>query len=134
MSQLDDNEPDEVSKGQDVQEHALTTRPAGAVSRSVDRRTLLLGAAGALAVIGLRPPARAAGYATAAAPLGPRLDPELARRLQEVLHDALRDPSTHFPGAILHVDSPRLGSWTGASGLGRLAPPELMRPGDRFRA
>jgi D-alanyl-D-alanine carboxypeptidase len=135
MSQLDDNELDEVSKGQDVQENDLTTLAPGAVSRLVDRRTLLLGAAGALAVIGLHPPARAMGYATSvASSRGPRFDPELARRLQAVLHDALRDPSTHFPGAILHVDSPRLGSWTGASGLGRLAPAEPMRPDDRFRA
>jgi hypothetical protein len=72
---------------------------------------MLLGAAGALAIIGLRQPARAMGHATSVAPSrGPRFDPELARRLQEVLHDAVRDPSTHFPGAILHVDSPRLGS------------------------
>ena len=83
MSQLDDNEPDEVSKGQDMEEHDLATLAAGAASRSVDRRTLLLGAAGALAVIGLRPPARAMGYATSVAPSrGPRFDPELARRLQ----------------------------------------------------
>ena len=68
MSEFDDNEPDEVSKGQDVQEHDLGTLVAGAVSRSVNQQTLLLGAAGALAVIGLRPPARAMGYATSVAP------------------------------------------------------------------
>ena len=135
MSQLDDIEANEVSKGQDMKEHDLADLAAGAASRSINRRTLLLGAAGGLTVIGIRPPARAMGYATSVAPSrGPGFDPELARRLQEVLHEALRDPSTHFPGAILHVDSPRLGSWTGASGLGRLAPAEPMRPDDRFRA
>jgi D-alanyl-D-alanine carboxypeptidase len=63
-----------------------------------------------------------------------RFDPVLARRLQRALHDALRDPSTHFPGAILHVDSPKLGTWTGVTGLARVAPAEPMRPADRFRA
>jgi D-alanyl-D-alanine carboxypeptidase len=106
---------------------------AEGASRSVDRRTLLVGAAGALAGAGLGRPARAAGYATSQ-PAGRRFDSALARRLQRVLRDALRDPSTHFPGAILHVQSPTLGTWTGVGGLGRVAPAEAMRPADRFRA
>jgi D-alanyl-D-alanine carboxypeptidase len=104
-------------------------------SHAIDRRTLLVGAAGALAVAGLSGPSRAAGHATsAAARSGPRFDPELARQLQQALDDALRDPSIHAPGAILHVQSPRLGRWTGVAGLGRVAPAEPMRPRDRFRA
>jgi D-alanyl-D-alanine carboxypeptidase len=107
----------------------------GAGSRAVDRRTLLAGVAGALAAAGLSGPARAAGQATSvAAPSGPRFDPDLARQLQRVLRHALRDPSTHAPGAILHVQSPKLGGWTGVAGLGRVAPAEPMRPRDRFRA
>jgi D-alanyl-D-alanine carboxypeptidase len=51
-----------------------------------------------------------------------------------VLHDARGDPSAHFPGAILRVQSPRLGTWTGVVGLGRVAPAAPMRPADRFRA
>ena len=47
---------------------------------------------------------------------------------------ALRTPGTHFPGAILHVESPALGTWTGAVGLGSVAPPAPMRGADRFRA
>lgn len=102
---------------------------------SVDRRTLLVGAAGALAVGGLGWPAHAEGHPAAFAALGrPRFDAGLARRLQRVLEDARRDPSTHFPGAILHVESATLGTWTGVVGLGRLAPAAPMRSGDRFRA
>jgi|tagenome__1003787_1003787.scaffolds.fasta_scaffold20893001_2 D-alanyl-D-alanine carboxypeptidase len=98
------------------------------MSTAVDRRTLLVGAAGYLVAAGLSGPARAAGHA------GPRLDPRLARELQNALRAALRDPSIRAPGAILHVNSPTLGRWTGAAGLGRLAPDVRMRPGDEFRA
>jgi D-alanyl-D-alanine carboxypeptidase len=106
-----------------------------AARRFVDRRTLLVGAAGALAAAGLSGPARAAGSATSlAARAGPRFDPGLARRLQRALRDALRDPSTQSPGAILHVQSPKLGRWSGVAGLGRVAPAEPMRRADRFRA
>jgi D-alanyl-D-alanine carboxypeptidase len=107
----------------------------GAATRFVDRRTLLVGAAGALAGAGLSGPARAAGHARSlAARAGPRFDPDLARRLRQALHAALRDPSTQSPGAILHVQSAKLGRWSGAAGLGRVTPAEPMRPGDRFRA
>ena len=62
-----------------------------------------MGAAGAVAAVGLSGPARAAGHAgSVAAMSGPRFDRELARELQRALRDALRDPSVHAPGAILH--------------------------------
>ncbi len=105
----------------------------GVAGRSIDRRTLLVGAAGGLAAAGLSGPARAAGSATSVAARR-RFDPALARELQKALRDALRDPATNFPGAILHVQSPTLGAWTGVAGLGRLAPAKSMRPNDRFRA
>jgi D-alanyl-D-alanine carboxypeptidase len=107
----------------------------GAGNPSVDRRTLLVGTAGALAAAGLGWPARSAGYASSPATRpGPRIDPALARRLQRALRDALRDPSTSAPGAILHVRSPKIGAWTGVAGLGRVAPDVRMRRTDRFRA
>jgi D-alanyl-D-alanine carboxypeptidase len=104
-------------------------------SRSVDRRTLLVGAAGALVAAGLSGPARAAGHADSlAARSGPRFDPDLARRLTRVLNDAVRGPGRHAPGAILQVESPTLGAWTGVAGRGRVAPAVPMRAADRFRA
>jgi D-alanyl-D-alanine carboxypeptidase len=105
----------------------------GAAGRRVDRRTLLVGAAGALAAAGLARPARAAGSAAVAA-RSPRFDPVLGRRLQRTLREALRDPSVHAPGTILDVRGPKLGAWTGVAGLGRIVPDVPMRPADRFRA
>lgn len=107
----------------------------GAAGPCADRRTLLLGAAGAVAAAGLGWPASAQARASAVvARSGQRFDPVLARRLQRVLHEAVHSPGTHFPGAILHVDSPALGTWTGAAGLASVAPPAPMRGADHFRA
>jgi D-alanyl-D-alanine carboxypeptidase len=107
----------------------------GAASRLVDRRTLLVCAAGALAAAGLARPGRAVGSAgSVAARSTSGFDRALASRLQQALRDALRDPSVHAPGAILHVQSPKLGAWTGVAGLGRVAPDVPMRRADRFRA
>ena len=101
----------------------------------VGRRTVLVGAVGALAVAGLSAPAvAAASTGSVAAGSDRRVDPALAGELQQVLDDALRDPDIRAPGAILHVQSPRLGTWTGVAGRGRVAPAERMRPGDRVRA
>jgi D-alanyl-D-alanine carboxypeptidase len=102
--------------------------------RTFDRRTLLVGATGALALARLGGPARAAGPAALPARRGPGVDPALVRELQRALHTGLSDTATNFPGAILHVQSPKLGAWTGVAGLGRLAPATRMRPHDRFRA
>ncbi|HEV7752240.1 MAG TPA: serine hydrolase domain-containing protein [Baekduia sp.] len=103
--------------------------------RALDRRTLLMGAAGTLAAAGLSGPAGAWAHGTSVASRAARrFDPALARQLQKTLRTALRDPSVHAPGAILHVRSPTLGHWSGAAGLGRVAPKVPMRAGDRFRA
>jgi D-alanyl-D-alanine carboxypeptidase len=116
-------------------EDGLAPLAGGATSRAVNRRTLLVGAAGTVVAAAVSGRARAAGYATSVAgPSARRFDPRLARQLQRALDDALRDPSTHAPGAILHVQSRRLGAWTGVAGLGRVAPSAPMRPDDGFRA
>ena len=102
---------------------------------SIDRRALLVGAAGALVAAGLTEPARAARHASSlAARPGPRFDPALASELKRALRGALSDPNVHAPGGILHVRSPKLGRWTGVAGRGRVAPAVPMRAGDRFRA
>jgi D-alanyl-D-alanine carboxypeptidase len=113
----------------------LTSVADGAASHCVDRRTLLVNAAGTVAAAGLSAPAGAAGHAVSlAARSRPRFDPDLARQLQRALRAALRDPGTTAPGAILHVRSRRLGRFTGVAGLGRVGPDVPMRRADRFRA
>jgi D-alanyl-D-alanine carboxypeptidase len=130
-------EADEVRAEKETRmpDDQLAPGARAAAGRSVSRRTLLVSAAGALAAGALSAPARTAGHTTAvAAGSDPRFDPNLARRLQRALHDGLRDPTVHAPGAILHVRSPKLGRWTGVAGLGRVTPAEPMRLRDRFRA
>jgi len=50
------------------------------------------------------------------------LDQELGRKLQAALEAAVASPDTKWPGAVLYVRAPGLGAWSGAAGLGRLAP------------
>jgi D-alanyl-D-alanine carboxypeptidase len=100
---------------------------------SFDRRTLVVGAAGTLLAAAFGEPMHAAGRATASLRRA-RFDPRLARQLQQALDEAVAGPEPHAPGAILHVESPAGGAWTGAAGIGRRAPEVPMRVGDRFRA
>jgi D-alanyl-D-alanine carboxypeptidase len=61
-------------------------------------------------------------------------DEDLASQLQAALQDAVDSPESHFPGALLYVSSPELGTWTGAAGLGDIETDTDMRPDDKFRA
>jgi CubicO group peptidase (beta-lactamase class C family) len=61
-------------------------------------------------------------------------DDDLASQLQEMLEAAVKSRATKYPGAVLHVSSPELGTWTGAAGLGEIATNTAMRPNDKFRA
>lgn len=107
-------------------------RPEG---QSVARRTILVGAVGALATAGLT---RATLATADAAPLQSRrrspVDRDLERGLGLALHDGLADPNIFAPGAILHVQGPNIRTWSGAAGRGRVGPDIPMLPGDRFRA
>jgi CubicO group peptidase (beta-lactamase class C family) len=57
-----------------------------------------------------------------------------AELLQRALEAAVDSPETMFPGALLYVSSPELGTWTGAAGLGDIETNTPMRPDDKFRA
>ena len=69
-----------------------------------------------------------------AAPAEKEFDQQLASQLQAALEAAVESPDTNYPGAVLHVSSPELGTWTGAAGLGEIATDTAMRPDDKFRA
>jgi len=51
-----------------------------------------------------------------------------------VLEAALESAETKFPGVLMYVSSPELGTWTGAAGLGEIKTSIPMRPDDKFRA
>jgi D-alanyl-D-alanine carboxypeptidase len=104
-------------------------------SHSFDRRTLVVGAAGALVAAAFGGSARASRLAASAGTVPhAQFDPALARRLQHVLDDVIASSGGKVPGAVLHSERTNRGSWSGAAGLGRLDPNVAMHPGDRFRA
>jgi D-alanyl-D-alanine carboxypeptidase len=46
----------------------------------------------------------------------------------------VRNPGTRFPGALLYVSSPEIGTWAGAAGLSDVETTTAMRPDAEFRA
>ena len=51
-----------------------------------------------------------------------------------VLEDAVESPETSYPGVVLHISGPSLGTWTGAAGLSNVEANTAMKPNDKFRA
>lgn len=80
------------------------------------------------------PPAPSPAAAATESPSPQPLAPEIGQALQAALDAAVADPATPWPGAILHVQGPELGTWSGAAGLGDVATNTPMRAQDRFRA
>ena len=60
-------------------------------------------------------------------------DKQLASQLQASLEDAVQSQETVFPGALLRVSSPELGTWSGAAGLADVEAATPMRPDNQFR-
>ena len=67
-------------------------------------------------------------------PDGNGTDQPVDVQLQAALDAAVQSPETNFPGAMLYVSSPELGTWTGVAGLGNIEMDAAMRPDDKFRA
>ena len=65
---------------------------------------------------------------------GQSLDADVAGRLQAALEAVVESQDTNYPGAVLHVSSHGMGTWTGSAGLGEIDSDTAMRPDDRFRA
>jgi D-alanyl-D-alanine carboxypeptidase len=59
---------------------------------------------------------------------------ELRTRLQQTLESAVENQKTGFPGTVLYVSQPKLGTWTGAAGESNIHPATPMRPNDTFGA
>lgn len=54
--------------------------------------------------------------------------------LQKALEVAVESPESEFPGALMYVSSPELGTWAGAAGLADIVAGSSTQPDDRFRA
>ncbi len=61
-------------------------------------------------------------------------DKQLASQLQASLEDAVQSQEIVWPGALLYVSSPDLGTWSGAAGLANVEAATPMRPDNQFRA
>jgi D-alanyl-D-alanine carboxypeptidase len=72
--------------------------------------------------------------ASTAVPTKEAFDEGLASQLQAALEAAVDNPETSFPGAILYVSNPDLGTWIGTAGLGEVETETPIRPDDKFRA
>ena len=58
---------------------------------------------------------------------------ETRAALQASLEDAVQSQETVWPGALLRVSSPELGTWSGAAGLADIEEATPMRPDNQFR-
>ncbi len=74
------------------------------------------------------------GLTACHAPAEKTFDRQLAGKLQTALQDAVKNPGTRFPGALLYVSSPEIGTWAGAAGLSDVEATTAMRPDAEFRA
>jgi len=74
------------------------------------------------------------GLSACNAPTEKGHDEQLADKLQMALQNAFKNPDTKFPGALLYVSSPEIGTWAGAAGLSNVKTTTAMRPDNRFRA
>ena len=74
------------------------------------------------------------GLTACAAPAEKTFDEQLASQLQAALEDAVQSQETVWPGALLYVSSPELGTWSGAAGLANVETATSMRPDNQFRA
>jgi D-alanyl-D-alanine carboxypeptidase len=62
------------------------------------------------------------------------LDEQFSADLLAALQDSFESPDTNFPGALLYVDAPDIGTWAGAVGLSDIETETAMRSDDQFRA
>ena len=61
-------------------------------------------------------------------------DEQLASQLQASLEEAVQSQETVFPGALLRVSGPDIGTWSGAAGLADVEAATPMKPDNQFRA
>lgn len=74
------------------------------------------------------------GLSACNAPIEKGHDEQPTDKLQMALQNAFKNPDTKFPGALLYVSSPEIGTWAGAAGLSNVKTTTAMRPDNRFRA
>ncbi len=68
------------------------------------------------------------GLTVCKTPTEKAFDPEIADKLQTALQDAVKNPDTNFPGALLYISSPEIGTWAGAAGLSNIKMDTARKP------
>ena len=118
LSRWLDRRASHLDNGDDVQANPSCSATE---RRDIDRRTVLVGAAGALLGVVLNWRSQEEALAASLESLADvPFDPMLARRLQSTLDHAVAASGGQIPGAILHAERAGHGSWTGTAGLGRV--------------
>jgi D-alanyl-D-alanine carboxypeptidase len=102
--------------------------PTNGARRSSRRHVLTIGAWLGAAMIAIAALAACGGEGKK------QVSDELDSQLQQILDSAVEDPKTGFPGTVLRVSQPALGTWSGAAGESNIDSATPMRPSDTFRA
>src|SRR5688572_25140836 len=93
-------------------------------AHALQRHATLLGMIAALS----------AGLATSGIAQDTSVERTRIERVQASLEEIIADEDTRFPGTVVHVSQPGVGSWSWAAGAADTATGQALAPDAKFRA